>query len=71
MTDSQLFKQRVKDCGFTFSDVAKRLNLTRQGLWKKINNLSEFKQSEIEILSNLLGLNSEMERAIFFKKFVG
>lgn len=71
MTDSELLSKRIKDCGFTFIGVAKRMKLTRQGLWKKIHNRSEFKQSEIEMLSKLLELDSNMEKKIFFKSFVG
>ena len=70
MTDSELLRKRIKDCGFTFVGIANRINLTRQGFWKKVNNHSEFKQSEIEALSKLLGLDSEMEKRIFFKDCV-
>lgn len=71
MTDSLLLRAKVKECGFTLSGVAKRLNLTRQGFWKKVYNRSEFKQSEIETLSRLLELDPETERHIFFKNYVG
>ena len=48
-------------------DTGDARSFVRQGFWKKVNNHSEFKQSEIEALSKLLGLDSEMEKRIFFK----
>jgi hypothetical protein len=70
MTDSVLLKKRIKNCGFTVKDIARHMNLSRQGLWKKINNRTEFRQSEIAKLSEILELDSDMERRIFFKMFV-
>ncbi len=71
MTDSELLISKIEEYGFTRIGIAKRMKLSRQGLWKKIHNHSEFKQSEIEILSRLLQLDSEMEKRIFFKNCVG
>lgn len=71
MTNSQMLVDKIRECGFTHTKVAKELNITRQGLWKKIWNHSEFKQSEIEALSRLLNLSVSMEKSIFFARFVG
>ena len=71
MTDSALLASKISESGFTYSEVAKELGLTRQGLWKKIHNRSEFKQSEIEKVVRLLCLDAEVSSKIFFSHFVG
>lgn len=67
MTDSVLLASKIKENGFTCAAIAQELGITRQGLWKKINNRSEFKQTEIEKLSRLLNLDAEVGNRIFFK----
>jgi len=71
MTDSELLISTITECGISQSEIARELGITRQGLWKKINNRSEFKQSEIEKLARLLNLDFELNSKIFFKNFVG
>lgn len=70
MTDSILLVSRISESGMTYSEIAAKLGLTRQGLWKKIHNHSEFKLSEIEKLMILLGLDMETSSEIFFKNYV-
>jgi len=71
MTDSVLLASKISECGFTYSEIAHELGITRQGLWKKIHNHSEFKQSEIEKITRLLKLDMEVNSKIFFKNYVG
>lgn len=71
MTDSVLLTSKISECGFTYSEIARELGITRQGLWKKIHNRSEFKQSEIEKITRLLNLDMEANSKIFFKNCVG
>lgn len=71
MTDSQLLVSKINECGFKISAIAKKLGLSRQGLWKKIYNRTEFKQSEIEKLSEVLNLDPETNKRIFFSQRVG
>lgn len=71
MTDTELLLTCIKDCGSSVTSLAKQLNLSRQGLWKKINNKSEFKQTEIQKVTNILSLDAEKERLIFFTLDVG
>ena len=66
MTNSVLLASKIKESGYTCSIIAKELGITRQGLWKKINNRSEFKQTEIEKISRLLNLDAEVSNLIFF-----
>lgn len=71
MTDTELLLSCIKNCGSTITSLAKQLNLSRQGLWKKIYNKSEFKQSEIQKVTTILELDAEKERQIFFTLNVG
>jgi DNA-binding phage protein len=71
MTDCVLLSSKISESKYTYSDIARELGLTRQGLWKKIHNKSEFKQSEIEKITRLLELDMETNSKIFFNNFVG
>lgn len=71
MTDGTLFTETVKKSGYTLKHIAKELDISRQGLWKKINNRSEFKQSEMEKITRILSLDNETSSRIFFKHSVG
>lgn len=66
MTDTQLLTSCIENNKLNVASVAKQLNLTRQGLWKKITNRSEFKQSEIEKLTRILNLDADTQYKIFF-----
>lgn len=67
MTNTTLLEERIKLSGYRKDFIAKALGLTPYGLSLKINNRNEFKASEIEALSDLLGIASWEERsAIFF-----
>lgn len=66
MTNTKALKERIKDQGLTFVYVAKELNITREALYGKLYDKSEFKASEILTLRNLLRLSPEESDAIFF-----
>lgn len=70
MTNSQLLKIEINESGYKVCFVAKQLNIGYQALLNKINNLSEFKASEISILCELLNINIESRENIFFTKLV-
>jgi transcriptional regulator with XRE-family HTH domain len=67
MTNTELFKQKVKNSGLKYTYLAKKLGLSREGLSKKINNETEFKASEISILCAELKIVTPKEKdSIFF-----
>jgi transcriptional regulator with XRE-family HTH domain len=67
MTNTELLKEKVKASGLKYTYLAKRLNLSREGLSKKVNNENEFKASEIAILCTELKITKPAEKeAIFF-----
>ena len=47
-------------------DLAKKLGISEQGLYNKLNGISEFKASEIRALSDELSLLSFSVRPMFF-----
>ena len=66
MTNTELLEDRIAKSGFKRSYIANRIGKTTYALALKINNKSEFKASEIDVLCELLGLNTEDRMAIFF-----
>lgn len=66
MTNSELLKAIAKKKHITLQKLAEISGLTRQGLYKKLDNESEFKASEIQKISACLGLSNSEKNAIFF-----
>lgn len=66
MTNTKLLREAIGGSGLKYKYVAKALSLSAFGLQKKIDNVTEFKASEIEALSKLLLLNDQQLKAIFF-----
>lgn len=66
MTNGKLLKEIAQSKQITLTRIAEAVGLSRQGLFKKIENRSEFKASEVEKISNLLGLTEQQRKAIFF-----
>lgn len=71
MTNTELLEQKIQESGYKKSYIAKAIGLkSTSGLTKKIRNESEFKATEIDILCDLLKINSLSERQkIFFAKW--
>lgn len=71
MTDTLELEISIKRSGLTKEEVAKRLNLSNMGFYQKLNNITEFKASEISRLYEILNLKSlEDQQRIFFKREV-
>lgn len=64
MTDTLMLELYIKKKGYTKKEVAKLLGLSFNGFMLKVNNVNEFKASEIKQLCELLDLN---DTSIFFK----
>lgn len=58
MTNKTELEVAIVRSGLTKREIAKRLGISEMGLYKKINNLSEFKSSEIESLAKILLINN-------------
>lgn len=66
MTDTRLLSQVINDSGITITALAKKLGITRESFYKKMNNETEFKASEIISLQNILSLTNQIRDNIFF-----
>lgn len=66
MTNTSLLKQYIDKSGYKKGFIAKKIGITTYALSQKVNNLTEFKASEINVLCELLCIDTENRMAIFF-----
>ena len=70
MTDTEKLGAVIADSGMTITAIARKLGITREGLYKKLNNETEFKASEISTMQKILNLSNEKRDEIFFAEKV-
>lgn len=70
MTNSDMLNRVIMESGMKIAFVAKKVGITREGFYKKINNETEFKASEIITIQKLLNLSNEERDKIFFAQKV-
>jgi len=69
MTNSILLREKIKESGLKLKYLAEQLNITAFGLQKKIDNINEFKVSEVDKLCEILHITKLTEKEmIFFAK---
>lgn len=66
MTDTVQLRTYIQDSGLKLGHVARVLGISDSTLRQKLNNISEFKVSEADQLSAMLGLTMEQRDACFF-----
>ena len=66
--DKFLLEYEMKKNGFSTERLCKEIGISRSAFYKKCNGKSDFTQSEIQAIVDLLHLESPM--AIFFAKEV-
>ena len=67
MANTEALEKKIRDQGIKKVFLAEKLGITTFGLSKKINNINEFKASEIQTLCELLNITSLKEKeSIFF-----
>lgn len=66
MTDSRKLSNEITDSGITITAIANKIGITREGFYKKLNNETEFKASEISTLQKILRLSNKKRDEIFF-----
>lgn len=64
--DKFLLEYEMKKKGFSVEKLCKEIRISRSAFYKKCNGKSDFTQSEIQAIVDLLHLESPM--AIFFTK---
>ena len=70
MTNTKSLRNKIDESGYKLRFIAKQLGITYQGFLKKINNETEFKATEIQILFDLLRMTEAERNAIFFTQHV-
>lgn len=70
LTDSKKLSDEISDSGMTITAIARKIGITREGFYKKLNNETEFKASEISALQKILRLSNKKRDEIFFAKEV-
>ena len=69
MTNTELLKDKIDKSGLKIGFISDFVGISRQLLWKKINNLTPFNQYEIDKLCEVLRITSlKGKEAIFFAK---
>lgn len=66
MTDSEALSKAIENSGLKLTFIANKLELSREGFYKKLNNQTEFKASEIVKLQEILNLSNKERDKIFF-----
>lgn len=66
MTDSEALSKAIENSGLKLTFIANKLELSREGFYKKLNNQTEFKASEIVKLQDILNLSNKERDKIFF-----
>lgn len=61
---------RMRRCGETQESMAEKLNISTCSLNQKLNNKSDFKQSEIYSMSNALGIPLAEVQNYFFVRIL-
>jgi len=66
LTDTVALKDAIKNSGMSVTYIANILGITRGALYKKLDNITEFKASEIVLLKKILNLSDKERDDIFF-----
>lgn len=66
MTDSAKLRDWINWKGLKLKAIAKAMHISPYALSKKIDNITEFKASEIAVFTNTYGMGAEDRDKIFF-----
>lgn len=66
MTDTMALRKAIEKSGLKYGRIAEEMGISSYTLQKKIDNIVEFKASEIKKLSSLLSLSDAQRSSIFF-----
>ena len=65
MTDSQKFKDYMKERGYSVKTLAEQIGISHESLYQKIGNERAFKATEIMRISEILGMSTSDRDEIF------
>lgn len=66
MTNTDLLRSIIEQSGFRLAFLAEKLGLSRYSLQKKIYNRSDFKACEIKVLCDVLSIDADTAKLVFF-----
>ena len=66
MANTQLIEEYIRDSGYKMQHVARALHISSSALHNKLQGQTQFKLSEAESLSAMLGLSMRERDACFF-----
>lgn len=66
MTNVKLLKKKIDESGLKINFIADCIGISRQLLWKKINNIKPFDQYEMSKLCRILKIDSKDEKELIF-----
>lgn len=67
MTNTLELELQIKRIGISKKELAEKLGITEMSLFNKIKNITEFKASEIVMLTNILKLTCGQRDTIFLQ----
>lgn len=71
MTNTEELRKIIKNSGLKLEYIAEQLGITRFSLSKKIENITEFKTSEVQKMCEVLQITDpKTKEAIFFASVV-
>ena len=70
MVNRKLLRERIDAKGIKIRFIADKLGISHQSMYDKVNGRTEFKESEIAILIDILDLSPEDVMLIFFTREV-
>ncbi len=65
MINEKLLKAKILEKGIDKKVIAEKLGISPTSLNYKLNNKTEFKGSEIQLLSQILGISREKDKYFF------
>lgn len=70
MTNTDALKKRISDSGYKLEFLSDKLGISRASFYMKINNTTSFKVNEMYQLCDLLGIDENEAKEIFFAEVV-
>lgn len=66
MTNEKMLREIIDSKGIKLKFIASKLGITYQGFLAKLQNVHDFRQGEIKIITEVLGLTNRQRDDIFF-----
>ena len=70
MTDTDKLNDAILESGIKIVAIAGKLGISRKGFYKKLNNETEFKDSEIAAMQKILGLTNLFLMQILYQNYL-